>query len=143
MKKTEKMVQLESKLVTLKKNIDAVGQKALETRYATAYNKLLSEIRKLSDEVIREKVMFLDLKGVKEESLSKFAEILEGRKADVEKCLVNADFDAYITLVEEMAIVYASCWCDNVIQAHVSGEGYIYNPFTMEEVPESEIIKTA
>lgn len=125
---------LKDKLEVLKKNIEAVGKEALKTKYASAYKKLLAEINDLSNAVIRETVMYLDLALVKEEVRPKFAEIFNSRYANVKAHLLNADYDAYMAEVREMAGAYASLWCDNVERSHKDGEPSIFEPFTLEEI---------
>lgn len=136
MKTIEKTTEerLKEKLDVLKKNLDAVGRDTLRTKYAKAYIKLLAEINELSNQIIHKSILYLDLASVKEESLPEFASILNRRHEDIKRHLLDGDFEGYQNLITEIAIVYASFWCDNVIKAHVPGQDYIFNPFTLEKI---------
>lgn len=121
--------KLKSKLRTLKKNIDAVGQNALETKYATAYGKLLNEINGLSDEVLKEQIMFLDLTTVNKDSILAFRTIISNCKKQLAEAIKKADFDTYEKIVDSYAKSYAEVWCNSVEKSHTEGESFVFNPF--------------
>jgi NAD(P)H-dependent FMN reductase len=126
---TEIYEMLQNKFNILKKNIDAVGQEALETKYATAYGKLLSEINGLSDDNLKEQIMFLDLTTVNKEVIPTFRTIIANCKKKASEAIKKADFDAYEKIVSSSAKAYAEVWCNNVEKAHAEGEAFVFDPF--------------
>lgn len=125
---------LKEKLEQLKINLEKVGRKALKEKYAKAYQKILNEINELSNEVIRENVMFLDLSCCEQEALPKFIDIVTKHYGNAKKFLLDGNFDEYIKVIDTMAEEYTKTWCEHVVRAHVVGMYYVFNPFTQEKL---------
>ena len=125
--------EMKEALTKLKNNLENVGRETLVTRYKTAYTKLIKEIGRLNQIIIREKIMFLDLNLIPEEKRSDFKEIIEAHAPEIKKHLLAGNYDDYMKTIDEVSILYASHWCDHVIRSHQEGTGCIFNAYNLEE----------